>query len=149
MPLRFDVVPTSHPDARALLTQYHAEIRKRFGFDVSRQASLEDLEPPGGRFVVAYDGERPVACGGFRTWEPGVCEMKRMFVVPEARRGGVGRQLLAALEQAARAAGFRRSVLDTLDSHVDATRFYDTTGYTRVPAYNENPYATAWFAKDL
>ncbi|HEY6458880.1 MAG TPA: GNAT family N-acetyltransferase [Polyangiaceae bacterium] len=147
--LRFAEVLTSHPDARALLARFHAEIRARFGFDLSRQASLEDLEPPGGRFLVAYDGDRPVACGGFRTWEPGVCEMKRMYVEPDARRHGHGRALLAALEETARASGFRRCVLDTLDSHVDANRFYDTTHYERVEAYNENPYASAWFAKNL
>lgn len=147
--LRFAVVPTSHPDARRLLTQFYAEIRARFGFDLSRQASIEDMDPPGGRFLVAYEGDRPVACGGFRTWEPGVCEVKRMYVASEARRHGYGRLLLAAIEQAARDAGFRRSVLDTLNAHVDATRFYDETGYARIPAYNENPYASAWFAKDL
>lgn len=147
--LRFEVVPTSHPDARKLLTQFFAEIRARFGYDLSRQAALEDMDPPGGRFLVAYEGDRPVACGGFRTWEPGVCEIKRMFVASEARRSGVGRAFLAALEQTAREAGFHRSVLDTLDKHVDATRFYDETGYERVPAYNENPYANAWFAKNL
>jgi GNAT superfamily N-acetyltransferase len=149
VPLRFEAVPTSHPDARALLAKFNAEIRARFGFNVSAQVALEDLEPPGGRFIVAYEGDRPVACGGFRTWEPGVCEIKRMYVVADGRRHGWGRQLLAALEQTAREAGFRRSVLDTLDSHLDAQRFYDTTGYQRVPAYNENPYANAWFAKDL
>jgi len=147
--LRFDVVPTSHPDARRLLAQFYAEIRARFGFDLSRQAAAEDMEPPGGRFLVAYEGDRPVACGGFRTWEPGVCEIKRMYVSSELRRHGCGRALLAALEQTARDAGFKRSVLDTLNAHVDATRFYDETGYERVPAYNENPYASAWFAKNL
>jgi GNAT superfamily N-acetyltransferase len=149
MPLRFAVVPTSHPDARRMLSSFYAEIKARFGFDVSRQAAPEDMDAPGGRFVIAYDGDRPVASGGIRTWEPGVCEIKRMFVRPEARRHGYGRQLLEAVEQMAIEAGFRRIVLDTLDAHVDAMRFYDTTGYKRVPAYNENPYASAWFAKDI
>ena len=149
MPLRFVVVPTSHADARTMLAEFYAEIRKRFGFNVSGQADAEDMDPPGGRFVVAYDGERPIASGGIRTWEPGVCEIKRMYVAPDARRRGVGRQLLEAVERAAIEAGFRRIVLDTLDAHVDATRFYDETGYQRIPAYNENPYASVWFAKDL
>ncbi|HEX8789518.1 MAG TPA: GNAT family N-acetyltransferase [Polyangiaceae bacterium] len=147
--LRFAIVPTSHPDARSLLGQFYAEIRARFGFNLSRQASIEDMDPPGGRFIVAYEGDRPVACGGFRKWEEGVCEIKRMFVAAEARRHGHGRALLAAIEQAARDAGFKRSVLDTLNAHVDATRFYDETGYERIPAYNENPYASAWFGKNL
>ena len=149
MPLRFAVVPTSHPDARRMLSSFYAEIKARFGFDVSRQAAPEDMDAPGGRFVIAYDGDRPVASGGIRTWEPGVCEIKRMFVSADARRLGYGRKVLEALEQTAREAGFRRVVLDTLGSHVDATTVYDGSGYQRVPAYNENPYASAWFAKDL
>jgi GNAT superfamily N-acetyltransferase len=147
--LRFAVVPTSHADARKMLADYYREIRERFGFNVSGQAAAEDMDPPGGRFVIAYEDDQPVASGGIRTWEPGVCEIKRMFVRPGARRKGYGRQLLEALERTASEAGFRRIVLDTLDAHVDAMKFYDTTGYTRVPAYNENPYASAWFAKDL
>jgi GNAT superfamily N-acetyltransferase len=146
---RFVVVPTSHADARKLLADYYGEIRQRFGFNVSGQAAAEDMDPPGGRFVIAYVGDEPVASGGIRTWEPGVCEIKRMFVTPAARRLGHGKRLLEALERTAVELGFRRIVLDTLDSHVDAMKFYDTTGYERIPAYNENPYASAWFAKDL
>ena len=148
--LRCSVVPTSHADARGMLAAYYEEIQKRFGFDVSRQAAVEEMDPPGGAFVLGYDDHgKPVACGGIRTWEPGVCEIKRMFIAPGARRLGYGRQLLDALEQAARAAGFRRIVLDTLDSHVEAMGLYDASGYARVPRYNENPYASAWFGKEL
>lgn len=150
MPLRFCPLLTSHPDARAMLSGYFGEIRARFGFDVSRQAALEDMHPPGGRFLVGYEADRPVACGGIRTWERGAsCEIKRMFVVSDARRHGYGRELLAALEGAARDAGFKRVLLDTLDSLVEAVALYDDSGYARIGAYNENPYASAWFAKDL
>jgi GNAT superfamily N-acetyltransferase len=147
--LRFEVVPTSHPDARALLAEYYREIRRRFGFDVSHQADVREMDPPGGRFLVAYEDDRPVASGGIRTWEPGVCEIKRMYVAHAERRHGYGRKMLDALERSAREAGFRRIVLDTLASHLDAMTLYDSAGYARVPAYNENPYASAWFSKDL
>jgi GNAT superfamily N-acetyltransferase len=149
MPLHIAQVQTSHPDARRMLAGYFAEIRQRFGFDMSGQAAPEDMDPPGGRFLVAYDGDEPVASGGIRTWEAGVCEIKRMYVTAPARRLGHGRVLLEALEKAARAAGFRRVVLDTLGSHVEANTLYDGSGYERISAYNENPYASAWFAKDL
>jgi GNAT superfamily N-acetyltransferase len=149
MAFHSSVLPTSHADARTMLTGFFAEIRARFGYDVSRQAAAEDMDPPGGRFVVGYEDDRPVACGGIRTWEPGVCEIKRMYVAREARRRGYGRQLLAAIEQAARDAGFRRIVLDTLADLPEAIALYESSGYRRVPAYNENPYAGVWFAKDL
>jgi GNAT superfamily N-acetyltransferase len=149
MALRFEVVPTSHPDARKMLAGFNADIRARYGFSVSGQAAPEDMDPPGGRFIVAYEGDQVVASGGFRTWEPGVCEIKRMFVAPDARRHGYGKDVLKALERTAREAGFRRIVLDTLGERMDATTLYEGSGYKRIPAYNENPYATAWFAKDL
>ena len=82
-----------------MLRGFFAEIRKRFGFDVSGQANAEDMDPPGGRFLVAYEGNEPVASGGIRTWEPGVCEIKRMFVTAPARRHGHGRHLLEALDR--------------------------------------------------
>jgi hypothetical protein len=53
------------------------------------------------------------------------------------------------LERTAREAGFTRIVLDTMGSHTEAITLYDGSGYARVPAYNENPYASAWFSKDL
>src|SRR5579859_1606540 len=109
--LRIAVVPTSHPEAEKMLAEYYAEIRKRFGFGVKGQADAADMDPPGGRFLIAYEDDRPVASGGIRTWEPGVCEIKRMYVVPDARRRGYGRQLLAAVERVAAEAGFRRIVL--------------------------------------
>ena len=149
MSLRFDVVPTSHPDARRMLAAYYAEIRKRFGFDVSRQAAPEDMDPPGGRFVVAYEGRRrlPAAASG-----PGsrVCaRSSECSWRPTRARHGHGRAVLEALERTAREAGFRRIVLDTMGSLTEAMTLYDGSGYARVPAYNENPYASAWFAKDL
>jgi GNAT superfamily N-acetyltransferase len=149
MPLHFAVVPTAHPDARRMLAAYFSEIRRRFSMNVAGQANAEEMDPPGGRFVVAYEQETPVASGGIRTWEPGVCEIKRMFVSPGSRRKGYGRAVLEALERTAREAGFHRIVLDTMGSHTEAITLYDGSGYARVPAYNENPYATAWFAKDL
>ena len=149
MSVRFVQRPTAHPDARRMLDGFYREIRGRFGFDVSRQAEASDMDPPGGRFLVGYQADEPVAAGGIRTWDEGVCEIKRMYVAPAGRRQGVGKLLLAELETTAREAGFRRIVLDTIDTLGEALALYDAQGYARVPAYNENPYANVWFAKDL
>ena len=72
-----------------------------------------------------------------------------MFVGGEARRRGVARRLLAALEDEARRLGYRRVVLDTAAPLGEAEALYRTAGYQVVPAYNDNPYAAHWFAKDL
>lgn len=140
-----------HPDAAALLGAYLAEIARRLGgFDPARSVSAdpEEMTPPRGVFLVLYEGERAVACGGVKTLSDGVAEIKRMFVSPDARGRGHGRRILAALEAEARALGHRRIVLDTAAPLAEAEALYVSAGYRRVAPYNDNPYATAWFAKD-
>jgi len=141
-----------HPDAAALLAAFVAEIAARLGgFDPARSVSAEpdEMAPPRGAFVVLYDEGRPAACGGVKTLAPGVAEVKRMFVAPEARGRGHGRRILRALEDFARALGCSRVVLDTAAPLTEAERLYVSAGYRRIAAYNDNPYATAWFEKDL
>ena len=53
------------------------------------------MEPPTGAFLLVLEGEAAVACGGLRTLEPGLGEIKRMYVVPAARRRSHARRLLA------------------------------------------------------
>ena len=142
---------TDHPDAAGLLARYLEELRGRLGgFDEARStsASVEELAPPGGYFVVLYlDGEH-VACGGIKRLGADTGEVKRMFVAQEARRQGRGKQVLAALEAHARQVGWPRIVLDTAAPLAEAEALYRRAGYHPVPAYNDNPYAAAWFEKD-
>jgi GNAT superfamily N-acetyltransferase len=145
-------LPADHPDAAALLAAYLAEIAARLGgFDPARSVSADpdEMAPPRGAFLVLYDGGRPAACGGVKTLAPGLGEIKRMFVAPEARGRGHGRRLLGALEDAARSLGCARVVLDTAAPLAEAEALYRSAGYRSVAPYNDNPYATAWFEKDL
>src|SRR5215212_510948 len=86
---------TSDPAAASLLQSYAQEIEERF---VERPASRVETAaaeylPPGGTFLVAYEGDRPIACAGIRALPDGAGEIKRMYVVPDVRGRGVGRQL--------------------------------------------------------
>lgn len=144
--------PADHPDAARLLARYLDELEARLGgFDASQSTSAApgEMAPPTGAFLVAYMNGHAVACGGLKAEAPGTCEIKRMFVGGEARRRGVARRLLAALEDEARRLGYRRVVLDTAAPLGEAEALYRTAGYQVVPAYNDNPYAAHWFAKDL
>ncbi|MDP9867561.1 MULTISPECIES: GNAT family N-acetyltransferase [Streptosporangium] len=62
-------------------------------------------------------------------------ELKRMFVVPSHRGAGVARPLLAAAEDAARALGGRRIILQTGDRQPDAVRVYRREGYVPIPVF--------------
>ncbi|WP_460955000.1 GNAT family N-acetyltransferase [Parasphingorhabdus pacifica] len=141
------------PDARYALQQYVAELDGRFpgGFDTSKAAPPEqgDFVPPAGVFLVVRAEGVVAGCGALRSAGPGVGEIRRMWIAPEARGRGAGRLLLRELESHARSYGFRSLVLDTADELGEARSLYASAGYLEVPAYNDNAYAKHWFEKVL
>jgi GNAT superfamily N-acetyltransferase len=72
-----------------------------------------------------------------------------MWLAPAARGRGMGRQLLTALEETARALGATEGRLDTNESLSAAVALYLSAGWHEVTAYNDNSYATHWFGKPL
>ena len=146
------VVDPAGADARRCIRAYFAELDRRSdtGFDPgsSLRADPEDFTPPRGSFLVAYQGDEPVGCGGVRHLD-GVSELKRMWVAESARGLGVGRRLLQALESHARGAGSSAVRLDTNSTLVEAISLYRSAGYAEVPPFNDEYFAHHWFRKDL
>ncbi|MER6434962.1 GNAT family N-acetyltransferase [Streptomyces sp. NPDC001185] len=131
-------VPFDHPDAVKLNDQVQAEYAERYGDEgdvTPLDASM--FRPPLGLYLLAYDErDRPVATGGWRTqdeneegYADGDAELKRMYVVPEARGLGLARRVLAALEEDARVAGRTRMVLETGAKQPEAVALYTSSGY--------------------
>jgi GNAT superfamily N-acetyltransferase len=140
------------PAARALVAAMEAEVEERFGPltpDRSSVVGPEEMAPPAGAFVVLYEDGRAVAGGGARRLGDGVVEIKRLYVVPEARGRGHGRRLLEALEHAAADLGYVRARLDTAASLPVALAMFRAAGYRDIPDYNGNRYATFWGEKAL
>lgn len=144
--------PTSH-DARWCIQQYVAELNKRFdaGFDpaLSISADPHELTPPSGLQLVASLREEPIGSGALKFHGNAPAELKRMWVAPRARGLGLGRRLLAALEQHAREAGVTVIHLETNGSLTEAIELYHQSGYQEVEAFNHEPYAHHWFEKRL
>ena len=138
-----EVAPTD-PVAVAAVGHYFAELDRRFptGFDPG---------PPdhAGTFVVATSDGAPVAYGGVRPVSEETGEIKRMWVHDDWRGAGLGSRMLRHLEQLARRLGHSRVVLDTNGTLVEAIALYGRAGYTPIDRYNDNPYAEAWFEKEL
>jgi GNAT superfamily N-acetyltransferase len=87
-------------------------------------------------FLVARDeGGAPVGCGGLRDLGGGVGEVKRVYVVPSARGTGVADRILRALEECARTQGWTALWLETGDRQPAAVRFYERSGYRRIPNF--------------
>jgi GNAT superfamily N-acetyltransferase len=113
------------------------------------KAGPAELSPPGGAFIVGRREGRPVCCGGVKRLDDRACEIKKMYVVPEARAGGVGRVLLHALEDRARELGYVIARLDTGPRQVGARGLYESEGYVGVADFNGNPVASFWGEKPL
>ena len=131
-------VPFDHPDAVKLNDEVQAEYHVRYGDGGdSTPLAPTDFEPPNGVYLIAYDeDDRPVATGGWRSQdangeghEDGDAELKRMFVIEQARGQGLARRMLAALEENARAAGRVRMVLETGTKQPEAIALYTSSGY--------------------
>jgi GNAT superfamily N-acetyltransferase len=143
-----------HGDGGELIAAFAAEIAELYdGLDISAPgmptAGPDDLAPPVGAFLVGYADGRPVCCGGVKRLPDGACELKRMYVVPDARRQGIARTLLHALEQTARELGFRVARMDTGPRQQHAMALYEAEGYAPIGNFNANPAASWWGEKAL
>lgn len=103
--------------------------------DIGPARGAAMFTPPEGVFLVVRDGGRAVACGGICRFDGTRAELKRMYVVPEARGRGHGRRLLVELEGRARELGYGGVVLETGDRQPEALGLYVSAGYERIPCY--------------
>jgi ribosomal protein S18 acetylase RimI-like enzyme len=144
--------PEHVPVVRALFEEYAAGLGVDLGFqDFERElAELPgEYAPPGGRLLLAF-GPEPAGCVALRPYEPRVCEMKRLYVRPEHRGGGLGRLLAEAIVAAGREAGYERMRLDTLPSMAAARALYRSLGFVEIEAYRFNPvHGTTYFERAL
>ncbi|MFI6618514.1 GNAT family N-acetyltransferase [Streptomyces sp. NPDC050528] len=138
-------------DARACLDAYAADIDARFpeGFDKADLVRPDEVTGDAGAFFVAYEEGRPVACGALRTLEPGVGEIRHVWVHPDARRLGLARRILTHLELAAVEHDFSVVRLDTHAALTEAQAMYRACGYAEIPAYVDHVYADHWFEKRI
>jgi SAM-dependent methyltransferase/GNAT superfamily N-acetyltransferase len=140
-------------EARSLIEALNAELSSRYPEDGATHFRLDpnEVAPGQGAFLVARRAGRPVGCGAVRRVEAEIGEVKRMYVSPEARSGGVGRAVLAALENEARALGLVRLVLETGVRQPEAITLYERAGFARIPAFGEyvNSPLSVCMAKDL
>lgn len=140
---------------RSLMADYAAGL----GVDLSFQGFAAELAalpgpyaPPGGALLLARGAEgTALGCVALRPGPaPGTCEMKRLYVAPAARGGALGRRLAEAALDAARAAGYRRIVLDTLAGMETAQALYDRLGFADIAPYCDNPLpGTRWMGRAL
>jgi ribosomal protein S18 acetylase RimI-like enzyme len=128
--------------ARELFLEYAQSL----GFSLCFQGFDEELATlpgryarPRGRLEIARVDGNVAGCVGLRPLDGDRCEMKRLYVRPAFRGHGVGRRLTEVAIAAARAIGYSRIVLDTIESMTTARALYAGLGFREIPAYYDNP----------
>ena len=145
--------PASIAAARTLFEAY----QQALGIDLGFQGFATELEtlpgeyaPPRGRLLLVRDEGSVVGCVAMRPLTSETCEMKRLYVRPQSRAGGLGRQLAERMIAEARAIGYRHMYLDTLPQMAGAQRLYERLGFKDIPAYQHNPIeGTRFLGLDL
>jgi len=113
------------------------------------EAELADL--PGdyagerGALLIARSGAEAAGCIALRPFDAETGEIKRLYVRPAFRGTGLGKNLSLRVLEAARQAGYRRLVLDTLKRMESAVCLYEGLGFRPIPAYYVNPMKGALY----
>lgn len=94
---------------------------------------------PNGELLVAVEDGRLLGMVAYHRHSDVRCEMKRLYVCPEARGKHLGSALVAAIIAHARQAGYREMVLDTLVPMQAAISLYKRHGFEECAAYYHNP----------
>ncbi len=134
--LEVRVVRPDDPLVAPVLADLHADYARRYPrFDVAGEMAgypAEEFTPPGGTFLVMLNRDEVVAAGGFKAYDAETVELKRVWTSPTRRRAGLGRAVVAALEQAAVASGRSKVFLTTGPRQPEARALYLALGYTPV-----------------
>ncbi|MGD1213564.1 MAG: GNAT family N-acetyltransferase [Terriglobales bacterium] len=148
---QIDLIQATLPEhieqARCLFLEYGSSL----GFSLCFQSFDEELKnlpgaygPPSGRLLLARYAGRSAGCVALRKLEAGICEMKRLYVRPGDRGRGLGRMLVECVIAEARAIGYERMRLDTIESAMkDAVALYRRMGFQEIAPYSAIPIESA------
>jgi putative acetyltransferase len=139
--------PAQVAQARELFLEYAQSL----GVNLCFQNFEEELSglpghyaPPEGRLLLAECDGQLAGCAALHPWEPGICEMKRLYLRPSFRGKGLGRVIAEKIIAEARTIGYQRMRLDTIAPIMkDAVEMYRKLGFREIAPYRPNPIAGA------
>jgi GNAT superfamily N-acetyltransferase len=147
---RLERVRFTDPATQALVAEVQAEYAVLYGEPDTTPLEQGVFDPPSGAFFLLFEGDVPVAMGGWRMrsdvhpWGLSrAAEVKRMYVAPPARRRGYARAVLAHLEETAREAGAEVMVLETGAPQEPAIAMYVAAGYVPVSKFGHYAWSPA------
>ena len=148
-----NIVPVTSPEQLREVRRLFEEYAASLSFDLCFQNFQQELDrlpgdyapPGGGLWLATTDRGEAAGCVAMRRLEPGVGEMKRLYVRPEHRGTGLGKRLALKVLEEAESIGYRRIRLDTTPEMAGAIRLYESLGFTRIAPYRANPVEGALY----
>ena len=153
MIIREPQLPSEIDGVRRLFREYEAFLGANLDFQDFEQ-ELRGLPgkyaSPNGALLIGLSGNKTVGCVAVRRLDSTICEMKRLFVKPQARGKGMGRKLAQEIISIAQKLGYSLMRLDTLDRLAEAMHLYESLGFKRTDAYYHNPLSgVVYWERDL
>ena len=141
--------PAQIAQARELFLEYAQSLGFSLcfqNFDKELAKLPGDYAPPEGRLLLAHYEGQLAGCVALHKLEPGICEMKRLYLRPQFRGKGLGRALTDSIIAEAREIGYQRMRLDTVEPVMkDAVEMYHKIGFRQITPYRANPIAGAMY----
>ncbi|KAL5400132.1 hypothetical protein PMIN06_000145 [Paraphaeosphaeria minitans] len=151
------ITPAGFPRDREAVAALFAAYAKSLNIDLSFQRFADELSQLPGKYAAEHGGTlflaqatdaKIVGCVAVRAFpSPDTCELKRLYIVPEARGVGTAQRLVDAAMEEARALGYRYMLLDTLASMAAARKLYVRCRFEEVDKYYDNPIEGTVFMK--
>lgn len=164
------ISPAEYPRDRDFVVELFLAYAKSLGIDLSYQSFEEELSQLPGKYATENGGalflastSRPsqttsdsisqqsskcIGCVAVRPFTaPRTCELKRLYITPDARGLGAGRLLLEAAIAKAKELGYKEMLLDSLSSMVPARKLYAQYGFQEVEKYYDSPIEGTVFMK--
>ncbi|MDC5806502.1 GNAT family N-acetyltransferase [Vibrio europaeus] len=133
MNFTYKKVTTSDKDFASLVQELNSSLRQITDDSGESSFSPDEFNSQlDGCMVVCLDNQ-PVACGVFRYFSDGVCELKRMY----SKQPKAGAFILNLLEEYAATLGYQKAILSTRRVNLKAVRFYQRNGYKECAPYGK------------
>jgi putative acetyltransferase len=140
--VRVEAADPGSPEARRLIAELDEYSEALYPPESNHLVPVEELQRPNIVFLLAWLGAQAVGCGALVDHAGGYGELKRIYVQPASRRGGVARAILSELFNQARSRGLRVLRLETGNAQPEALALYERAGFRRRAPfgdYREDP----------
>ena len=134
---------SAYPDeVKKLIKEYYHRLGRDLSFQ-NIEAELDDpavrYSPPQGELLVALENDEVLGMVAYHRLTSKRCEMKRLYLTPNARGRHLGERLVETIIEHARASGYEEMVLDTIKPLKAAVSLYRKFGFEECEAYYDNP----------